>query len=251
MFAEPESLDSVASGWMYQNMQMATAAGKKLAVYEVNVGPFGGNASQSQINSTIPSVAAGLDVANHMLLMMRDDNIKTQQVWSLHEYYNEFNGGPETVPIFGATIDMGGETNLKRPLYYAEQLVNTAILPNMLGTTVTGANPTWNQPLSSNGNIGPISNAHDLQTFAFSDGGLNRSVVVINLSRTSALPVTFSDVNAPTGTVTVSQLTSANITDGNEVSAVVAPTSKVLTNFQPATPYSLPPFSMTVFTYQQ
>jgi hypothetical protein len=119
----------------------------------------------------------------------------------------------------------------------------------MLGITVSGANPTWNQPLSTNDSV-QLSGAHQLQSFAFTDGGINRSVVVVNLNLTAALPVTFSGANAPTGSVTVSQLTSANLTDTNENGSVVSPTNTTVANFQPATPYSLPPFSVTVFQWQ-
>ena len=253
MFAQPESVDSVSTGYMYQQAQAAATAGTNLVVYEVQLSTLSGSASQSQVNAAVPSLAAGLTVADHMLLMMRDLGVKTQQIWSLPEYTNQFNntsGGSETTPLFGAVIDMGGETNLRRPVFIAEQLVNTAILPSMLATTITGANPTWNQPLSTNDSI-KLSNAHELQTFAFSDGGSNRSVVVFNLSRTATLPITFSGANAPTGTVTLGQLTSKNLTDTNEASDVVSATSATLSNFQPAIPYSLPPFSMTVFSWVQ
>ncbi len=47
----------------------------------------------------------------------------------------------ETVPLWGSVIDMGGETNLKRPQYFGLQLANSAILPTMLATTVSGAQP--------------------------------------------------------------------------------------------------------------
>jgi hypothetical protein len=188
-----------------------------------------------------------------MLLMMRDDGIKTQSLWALPQYVNTYTntatGASGNTPLWGAVIDMGGATNLRRPVFYAEQLANAAILPTMLATTLTGSNPTWDQPLSTNDSIQLIG-AHYLQTFAFSDGSNNRSLVVFNLSRTGALPVTFSGANAPFGSVTVSQLTSANLTDTNENSAVVKTTSTALTSFQPASSYSLPPFSMTVFTWQ-
>jgi hypothetical protein len=252
MFAEPESIDSVSSGYMYQQMQTAAPRGKNVVVYEVNLTTNSGSASQSAINASIPSVGAGLTVANHMLLMIRDDGIKTQNVWALTGYDNQFNfsgGGSGTTPLFGTAIDMGGQSNLRRPTFLGPQLANTAILPTMLGTTLTGANPTWNQPLSTNGNI-QLNNAHLLQSFAFSDGAKSRSVVVFNLSRTSALPVTFSGANAPTGTVNLGQLTSANITDNNESTGTVNITNSTLNNFQPTTPYSLPPFSMTVFSWQ-
>ncbi len=147
---------------------------------------------------------------------------------------------------------MGGETNLKRPQYLAEQLANSAILPTMLTTTVSGANPTWNQPQSTNDSI-TLAAAHYLQTFAFTDG-THYSVVVFNLSRSGALPVTFSGTNAPTGNVLISQLTSANPTDNNEsqtnsTAVVSAPKQTTVANFNPATSYSLPPYSMTVFLW--
>jgi hypothetical protein len=191
-------------------------------------------------------------MADHMLLQMRDLGIKTQNLWSLPGFDNQFNntnGGSETSPVFGAVIDMGGQSNLQRPVFLAEQLTNTAILPSMLGTTLTGANPTWNQPLSTNDNV-QLANAHELQTFAFTDGANGYSLVLINLSRSTALPVTFSGANAPTGTVTVGQLTSANLTDSNETNATVRITNSSISSFQPSAPYTLPPFSLTVFTWQ-
>jgi alpha-L-arabinofuranosidase len=252
MFAEPEMWDSTSSGYMAQQSQTVVSAGKTLVSYEENIGTSSGTAPQSMVNAVVPSISGGITMADHMLLQMRDLGIKTQNVWALPGFSNQFNntnGGSETSPIFGTVIDMGGQTNRRRPVFLAEQLTNTAILPTMLGTTLTGANPTWDQPLSTNDSV-QLNGAHELQTFAFTDGVNSQSLVVINLSRTSALPVTFSGANAPTGTVAVGQLTSANLTDTNETGSNVNITNTSLTNFQPATPYSLPPFSLTVFTWQ-
>ncbi len=120
----------------------------------------------------------------------------------------------------------------------------------MLATAVSGANPTWNQALSTNDSVA-LNGAHQIQSFAFSDGAHNLSLIVINLSITSALPVTFSGANAPTGTVQLSQLTSAKITDTNETAANVNSKSQTSRTSQPATPFSLPPFSVTVLQWQQ
>ena len=193
-------------------------------------------------------------MADHMLLMMRDLGITTQNMFALPEYINGFNNSAvpnETVPLWGSVIDMGGETNLKRPQYYGLQLANSAILPTMLATTVSGGNPTWTQPLSTNDSI-QLANAHYLQSFAFTNG-TQHSVVVFNLSRNGSLPVTFSGANAPSGSVVISQLTSVNPTDNNEglftnTPVVAGPTQSNVSNFNPATPYSLPPYSMTVFS---
>ncbi len=252
MFAEPEMSDSTSGGNMYQQAQAAASAGKSLVSYEENLATQGGTAPQSMVSAVVPSVGGGVMMADHMLLQMRDLGVKVQNVWALPGYSNAFNnpnGGSETTPLFGTVVDMGGQSNLQRPVFLAEQLVNQAILPTMIATTVTGANPTWNQPLSTNDNV-QLNGAHQLQSFAFTDGANHRSVVLVNLSRTSALPVTFSDVNAPAGTVTITELTSANLTDSNEAGDVVAPTKTTATGFNPATPYSLPPFSVTVFQWQ-
>jgi alpha-L-arabinofuranosidase len=253
MFAQPEQVDSISSGYMYQQAQAAKAAGTKIAVYEVNLSTLSGSANQAQVNAVVPSLAAGLTVTEHMLLMVRDLGITNQSLWALPGYNNSFtntSGGSESTPLFGSVIDMGGQTNLRRPTFLAEQLANTAILPTMLTTTLSGANPTWAQPLSSNDDI-QLSAAHEIQTFAFSDGGTNRSVIVFNLNRSTARSVTFSGANIPTGSVSLGQLTSANLTDNNETAANVKITNSTLSNFQAATPYSLPPFSMTVFTWKQ
>jgi alpha-L-arabinofuranosidase len=257
MFAQPEEVDSTATGYMAQQAQAASGGSTpaNLAVYEVNLSTTSGTASQSVVNQVVAGLGAGIAVADHMLLMIRDLGITTQSMFALTEWQNSFSNpanANETIPLWGSVIDMGGQTNLKRPQYLAEQLANSAILPTMLTTTVSGTNPTWNQPQSTNDSI-QLAAAHYLQTFAFTDG-THYSVVVFNLSRSGALPVTFSGTNAPTGNVLISQLTSANPTDNNEsqtnsTAVVNAPKQTTVANFNPATPYSLPPYSMTVFLW--
>ncbi len=257
MFAQPEEVDSNASGYMAQQAQAASggSTAANLAVYEVNLSTTTGTAPQNVVNEVVGGLGAGIAVADHMLIMIRDLGITTQSMFALTEYQNSFSNtanANETMPLWGSVIDMGGETNLKRPQYLAEQLANSAILPTMLTTTVSGANPTWNQALSTNDSI-QLANAHYLQPFAFTDG-THYSVVVFNLSRSGSLPVTFSGPNAPTGNVLISQFTSTNLTDNNEgltsnTPVVKGATQTTVTNFNPATSYSLPPYSMTVFLW--
>jgi hypothetical protein len=117
----------------------------------------------------------------------------------------------------------------------------------MLTTSVAGANPTWRQTKSKNDDI-ELEKAHMLQAFAFSDGS-KRSAIVFNLSRNTALPVAFSGSSAPSGQVEISQLTSKNITDSNEIKENVVTTKTTMTGFTGSTPYQLPPYSMTVFKW--
>jgi alpha-L-arabinofuranosidase len=273
MFAEPERIDSRPDGYMAQQARLLKSPGApfiaslphamsgnttskaatNLAVYEVNLGSMTGSASvtQADIDRAIPSMGAGLAVADHMLLMLRDLGITTQCLFALPEYLNNFTApGPKRmIPLWGAVVDMGGATNRRRPQFLAEQLANQAILPTMLATHLTGPAHTWNQPESPNGKI-HLDNAHLLQTFAFADGG-RRSLILLNLSRTETIPVAFSGTSKPSGSVEQVILTSTKITDSNESSQIVFPATKHFSKFDPAAPYPLQPFSMTVLTWNQ
>jgi alpha-L-arabinofuranosidase len=254
MFAEPEQLDT--TGYMAEQVKLARNAAHPAvpAIYEVNLGTsssVGKTITQADIDRTVPSVGGAIAVADHMLLMLRELGITTQCLFALPEFANKFSepgDDKKTTPLWGAVIDMGGPTNLRRPIYLALELMNSAMLPNEFTIHLTGANPTWNQAANRNDGV-TAGQPHMLQTFAFGDGA-RRSLILLNLSRTLSLPVTFSGVNRPANAVTESRLTSANITDNNEHERKVSIAKRELNHFDPASPYRLPPFSMTVLEWQ-
>ena len=241
MLAQPQQLDG-PTGLL---AQQRTAAGKHaLAIYEVNLGTTSGSATQAQIDATVPSLGAGLAVTEHMLLMQRDLGIDDQCLFALPQYSNSFSaddGTHRTMPLWGAVLDMGGPTDLRRPTYLAEQLANAAILPTELRTEHSAPDPTWSQPKSPNDGI-QLSAAKLIQSFAFTDGR-HHSLILLNLSRTGTLPVTLTGTPA---TVQEQRLAAPRITDSNEHSEQVRITRRTLTLTQP---YQLPPHSMTVLTW--
>ena len=247
LFAEPELFES-AGGEVYQFATLAatspaaTSTSTNLSVYETNLGTMIGNITKPEMDALTPSVGAGVAMADHMLQMMRL-GVKYQNMFALPQY--EFlRGDGNLVRLWGIVVDMG-TTNRRRPQFLTESLANSVIGGSMLTTVQSGANPTWNQPLSSDSVI--LNGAHDIQSFAFLNQG-NVSTVLFNLSQTTALPVTLSGADAPTGSVQMTQITSANITDNNESSTVIQPATQTLSGFNPATGLTLPPFSMTVLT---
>ncbi|MBT9330247.1 chitobiase/beta-hexosaminidase C-terminal domain-containing protein [Paracidobacterium acidisoli] len=244
LFAEPEMFNT-SGGEVYKNMQAAATASTptKVNVYEVNLGTVLGSITQTELNQLTPSVGAGVAVADHMLQMM-GLGVSVQNMFALPQYeFGRTDGS--MVKLWGTVVDMG-TTNRKRPQFLAEQLANTAVFGDMLQTQQTGANPTWNEPLSSD-NV-QLNGAHEIQSFAFTNG-TQSSVVLFNLTVGTSLPVTFSGPNAPTGTVQVGRLTSANITDNNETANNVQIVNSTLTGFNPSSQYVLPPYSMTVLTW--
>jgi hypothetical protein len=253
-FAEPEaymsssgSAEGLTPGMVYQNYQAIQGSNHPvpLSFYEINLSTMNGAISQEALNSYTPSLGAGLMVADTMLLSMRQFGVVNQELFALPQY-NFIRPDGKSVLLWGSVVDMG-VTDRKRPQFLALQLANQALSNGaaMLQTTHTGADPTWNQPSV---NSVQLNGAHFLHSFAFSNNGTG-SVVVFNLSRSSALPVTFSGPNAPSGTVQMQQLTSANPSDTNETANVVNIVPSTLTNFAGSSGLSLPPYSMTVLTW--
>jgi len=243
LFAEPQMTDG--GGYMGQNLAAIqnSAWPVPLAVYEVNLSTTAGDISQAALNSFAPSVGAGLATANHMLLMLRDLGIRVQNLFCLSQYAYGLSDG-EQVRLWGVVLDMG-VTDRRRPQFLAEELANEAIGGDLLQTSLSGENPTWNQPLM---NGVQLDKAHYLQSYAFSDGN-RTSLVLFNLSRSAALSVNFSGPNTPGGAVLCKRLTSGAITNGNEEAELVRTTSQTLAGFDSSQPFSLPPYSMTVLRW--
>jgi alpha-L-arabinofuranosidase len=252
MFAEPEKYDGRSNGLTMQQAKLAAQHGLKLAIYEVNLGVYEGKVDQKALDATIPSLGAGISTADHMLQMLREEGIISQAVFALPEYANGFHNtvdpkANENVKLWGTVVDMGGQTNRVRPSFLAEELANEAIGDRMLETTASGANPVWNQADNGNAQV-KLEGAHYIQSFAFMDGK-RTSVVLFNLSRSTALPVTFSGAAAPkAGKVEMSRLTSEHINDTNEDADKVKIARSTMDHFDPKQSYMLPPFSMTVLT---
>jgi alpha-L-arabinofuranosidase len=242
LFAEPELWET--TGEVAQDLQVAAAAPVPTAVnvYETNLGTEVGNITQAELNALTPSVGAGIAHTDHMLQMMRI-GVKYQNTFALQQY-NYRRGDSSMATLWGIVYDMG-PTNRRRPQFLTQALANSVVGGNMIQTTQSGSNPTWNQPLSSDSVV--LNGAHYIQSFAFMNNGVS-SVILFNLNQTTALPVTVSGTNAPYGNVTISQITSANITDNNETSNVVQTTTSTQGSFNSSTSLSLPPFSMTVVT---
>jgi hypothetical protein len=253
-FAEPEafvstigSAEGLTPGMIYQDYQAIQNSAHPVptSFYEMNMGTVEGSITEQALNSYVSSLGAGITVADTMLQSLRQFGVLNQNLFALTQYQFTRPDG-STVYLWGSVIDMG-VTDRKRPQFLALQLANQALSngATMLQTVHSGSDPTWNQALI---NSVELNNAHDLESFAFAQGA-NLSAVLFNLSRSSALAVTFSGNNAPTGAVQVNQLTSASPTDTNESASVVNIASSSLNSFNPSQGFSLPPYSMTVLAW--
>ncbi len=254
-FAEAEafvtpsaSAEGVSGGYITAEQNPSTGPGKPIVTSEMNLSPTGtppsggdGPLTQAAMNGYASSVGGGIAVLDSMFQQLRD-GVLTQNLFALPGYDVATQTNTNAY-LWGAVVDMG-VTNLKRPQYLALQMANNAIgnKTMMLQTTHTGLNPTDSQ-YGFNLNSVNLATFHFLQSFAFTDGAGNYSLVVFNVSPDYSEPINFAGTQ-PSGTVNVQQLTSANITDTNETSNVVQIKSVTF-----ASTMTLPPYSMTTFTW--
>jgi hypothetical protein len=244
LFAEAEM--NSRNGVSRQNRTMLNAFGRpiQLAAYEMNLHTTGGSISQAALDQFIPSAGTGLGVTSSMLQMLRDLDMRIQNFYSLQQ---SFYGRPDgrRVKLWGAVVDMG-VSDRRRPQYLALQLVNNAMAgSDLVATTHSGPDPTWEQPLV---NGVQLSGAHYLQSFAFRQGSRYK-LVLYNLHRSSALPVNFGGSAMPSGNVTIERYSSSQITDNNETAENVRITTQTAASFNPSAAFSLPPYSLTVLTW--
>src|SRR5260221_4006889 len=139
-----------------------------LIVYEDNLHTTQGSITQDVLDSFTPSVGAGLAVANEMLIMLRDEKIRDQCLFSLGGYRYTRDDG-KTALIWGTTRDMG-VTDRKRPQFLALKLANEALAGDMMVTAQSGDDPTWNEPLT-NRRARAVRGLPDTRVVTTSDAG--------------------------------------------------------------------------------
>lgn len=243
LYAEPEWWCQ-PGGILYQhytNYQTSTRP-IPMAIYEFNLNIPEGNPSQAACDSYQATIGGALAVAHMTLQMIREQHVRDLGLFSLSGYESPTSG--HTNALWSLVHDMG-VTDRKRPQFLAAKMQNEILAGDMLGTVHSGADPVWTV---TNLNRISYTNAHELHSYAFTSP-TNRALVLFNLSRSNAAPVNFAGILAPTGTVRMQRLTSDHITDHNELSNTVAIAYSTLTGFDPAQPFSLPPFSMTVLQW--
>ena len=108
MLAEPEQRTR-AGGAVARQVAVVQGAGKRMAVYEVNLGTLTGAAgiSQEALDRTVPTMGAGLAVADAMLLMLREQGVTDQcffalgGVWEWVYIAGECGAGADGATVWG------------------------------------------------------------------------------------------------------------------------------------------------------
>ena len=142
----------------------ASAGGRQLAVYEVNLHTTEGTAPEAVLDRLTPSAAAGVAVTGHMLRMMRDHGVRDEMLFSLPQFRFKRADGT-LVRLWGSVVEMGGR---ERPQLLAESVANRVIGGNMVRVEVSGENPTHDQAAGNDGVR--LRGVHEIDAYGFEEG---------------------------------------------------------------------------------
>ena len=235
LLAQPEQMSR--NGYVARSA--ASAGGRQMAVYEVNLHTTGGDPPQEVLDRFPASDAAGIAVADHMLRMMRDHRVRDEMLFSLPQYRFQ-RGDGKTVPLWGGAVIVG-ERN--RPQLLAEMLANRVIGGDLLEVDVSGENPTRDQPAGNDGVRLP--GMHEIDAYAFRNGA-RHGLIVFNLSLHQFHRVNVQGTGlTPSSSLHLEQLLSARPGDTNEQTQQV----RIIAGDGQKPDLLLPPCSMTVLMW--
>lgn len=128
--------------------------------------------------------------------------------------------------------------NAKRPTGLSNELANKAIFGDMITTSQSGLNPSWNEESYSGINVPYI------QTFAFDEGN-SKSLILFNLNIFESIPIQLDLPSTPSNNAVIYQIYSDDLVDNNEFSENVVIDQQNINDFSQGYQFSLPPHSIT------
>ncbi len=246
LFARP--FDDVASGLLKQSKELIKKHGKRteLAVYEVNFHTTTGEAPLDVRNDFVTCAAGALALPLYMLVPMRELGIRNQCAFTALQFRYRMQNG-EHVRLWGMLRDLQA-TGRKRPTWLGVELVNQAIMGDLVSTVQSGENPSWLQsPLNG---VSHTVEVHYIQSFAWRDGG-RYGVVLFNLDLHDGHAVRLVLPDAPPEAPSLRQIAPPSIHANNESAVNVSITTRVLDDFGSPYDLSLPKHSVTAVLWPE
>ncbi len=251
-FSWPIRRSTDPQGAMVQNYDYARKAGMELTLYEVNHHTTNGDAPLEPRNRLVTSLGGGLNVVSDMLLMLKDQHVRTQCLFSLIQFGYRADAG--VVRLWGTALNMRAGHQRYRPTFLACMLANKAIGGDLVETVQGGANPTFTATgIYDRSNQPQSMTLPCLWTYAFSDGK-RRGLILLNLDTERALPVSVQFDGAAAGAGAHQWVLNADsIADNNEYESgdpQVRVTEADLPDFRPGAALNLPAHSMNVLAWE-
>ncbi|MEM7201728.1 MAG: hypothetical protein AAF628_15775 [Planctomycetota bacterium] len=239
------ALTDVRGGRVEQSAAALRAAGQgtRLAIYENNFHTTSGPAPIGLRNDLLTGVG-GIALALRSLYLLDALAVREQCAFSALQYSFRMASG-EYARVWGTLRDL--VSGRKRPTWLGLELVNHAIVGDLVGTEVLGGRRCWHQR-AINGVAVPVTVPY-VHAFAFRAGAA-RGLVLFNLHLRDPAPVRLVLPAAPTGAIAQRwDLVAASISDDNEEAENVRIVASQEVGFAADHALSVAPHSITVLRW--
>jgi hypothetical protein len=254
-FAWPVQRSRHPDGAMLKNFQNAEAAGLELSIYEMNHHTTHGDGPLEPRNDLVTSIGGGMNVANNMLLMLKEHHLRTQCLFSLIQHGYNAHGVGE-VRLWGTALCMREGQERYRPTFLACATANRVLGGDLIETVHEGANPTFSATGIFNKYRG-VETSDELPvlwSYAFKDGK-RRGLILLNLDVTNSQPVRLAldAILSDTPPAVAYTISADEITANNEYESgdpQVEVRRSELQRFRDGYGLTLPPHSMLAISWE-
>jgi alpha-L-arabinofuranosidase len=254
IFAKPIWRSFDPRGAMFQNYGLAKEAEIELSIYEVNHHTTHGDAPAGPRNKIVSSIAGGINVANDMLLMMREHKLRTQCLFSLIQHMYRAQG-VGNVYLWGTALNMRKGHERFRPTFLACMLANKVIGGDMVETIHSGNEPTFDAAgyFAYRGDVETIRDIPVIRSYGFAEGR-KRGLILMSLDVSVARPIEIVFAGKPVqNKASLWRMSAEKITANNEFEnpePQVTVSQETLNNFSTGQKITLSPYSMAVFEWE-
>jgi len=254
VFAWPLYRARSEEGAMYQNAANSRKHSIELSVYEINHHITHGEGALQERNRIVTSLGGGINVANTMLVNLKEHGARSQVLFSLAQHsYNAQGIGP--VRLWGTVLNIRAGHQRYRPTFLACQLANRVIAGNLVATEHSEDEPVFEATGIFNRQQGVATTGPwpAILSYGFADGA-RRGLVLVNLDVEKDRPVSIRFDGRPRGgKATGYLLWSENVADNNEFESPAAKVRLVereIPDFASGVQISLPRHSMTGLVWE-
>jgi hypothetical protein len=227
----------------------------ELSIYEVNHHTTHGDGALEPRNRLVTSIGGGLNVANNMLLMLKEHHLRAQCLFSLAQHsYNARGIGP--VRLWGTALCMRAGQERFRPTFLACATANQVIGGNLVETIHSQAEPTFSATgvFSKRNGVQTLDDLPVIFSYGFAEGQ-RRGLILVSLDTSVSRPVELRfDGDVAGERAEAWLLTADRIADNNEFETAepqVRVIKRTIDRFRSGWQWKLPPFSLLALTWKQ
>jgi len=251
-------------GTLYKQYKSLEGTGVETTVYEGNYHTTYGDAEKSHYNKMVSSIGGALGYAHGMMLWLKELKMRRQCFFNMSQKFAAGFTKHKGIQLWGAIISSRPDSLHIRPSGILLSALNRSIEPEMLDVHLSANSPVFSakgpyeEGIEKVGEIDSLTNVPIINAYAFRSK-IRKSIVLFNLDINDSQKVSLSfngEVIDKKARILQTQATSLTANnefvdkDGNKKEQEVTLIDSTVGNFLSGYKVTLPPYSLTSFSWQ-